>query len=385
MKHHSTIPIPLLTALSGCLFGLVWQEYSAIKDPLILLALFAASLPLSIHAYFSHKNELRISSTFFLCMLGAACLYQTPHYALEQLVEKYKGQPITLCGTIQDVREEHYTKTVTLHSVEIQKHGKSEKPCWFTKALVQIPRSNPTPSGARMFISHQYISAHPETLAFYQLKEHLLGCYFPQKNDVTLGNTPLPSSQNPTTPQKESPAPTGWTYFQKERLNRSINDVFSLATQNMIKSVFIGDSQVLNSETRSLFERWGISHYLARSGLHLILLATLLIFILNACGLPFFATRGAALAFSIMYHVLTTPSTSFMRAFSMNIMIGAALLLGTTPTMLHLFSVVTLMTLLANPFTLFSLDFQLSFGISGALILLFSIVKKTEKNISKTH
>lgn len=365
MNKRPNVPIPLLAAILGCFTGIAWQEYSAIKDPFVLLALLILSLPLALHAYASRKKlNLRIM-TVFLCMLGTSCVYQLPRYALTQLTKKHSGKAVTLCGTIQDVREEGLQKIVTLENIEL-KTPASEKPAWFNKAIVYVPKKINTPLNGHLSLANTFIKMPTETLLPYHLKQHLLGFFFWKKESISITESPI--------------AGGSWIENQKAHLNRSIIDVFSPTTQNMVKSIFLGDSQALTSETRSLFEQWGISHYLARSGLHLVLLAAVIIFILQACQLPIFVTRGATLALSILYHLLTSPSTSFLRAFMMNIMIGTSLFLGTTPTMLHLFSVVTLTTILNNPFTALNLDFQLSFGISGALIFMFNIVQKIETN-----
>ena len=366
MKSRPNLPIPLLAAVFGCLAGIVWQEYSTIQNPFVLLLLFFASLPLAVHAYkLRNKKQLR-TVTVFLCMLGSACVYQFPQYAFIKITEKYAGQPITLHGTIQEMREENREKIITLGEITIETSQGSEKPAWFTKAIVRTASDCAATISGSMHLKNIYIKLPEGTIRKYHLKEHLLGFYFPKKEMVSVTQPP----ENALT----------WVEKQKTRLNCAISDVFSPATQNMVKSVFLGQSQALTSEIRSLFERWGISHYLARSGLHLVLLASVMILILQALMLPVFVTRGATLALSILYHLMTAPSTSFMRAFMMNMMIGASLFLGTTPTILHLFSIVTLITILTNPFTPLNLDFQLSFGISGALIFMFNIVQKIENN-----
>lgn len=364
MNKQTRLPLPILGAVFGCLTGIVWQEYSIIKNPWILLAIFMLSLPLALYAY-KMKNQKQLRSiTFFLCMIGSACTYELPQHALRTIAEKYHNIPTTIHGIIQDVREERGNKIITLGEITIETQNVTRAPFWFTRAIVTTSAFAQTPIGGIMHLSNMYIKPPAETLRPYHLKEHLLGFFFPKKESLLVSDAGENSQS--------------WIEKQKARLNRSIIDVFSLATRNMVKSIFIGQSQALTSETRSLFEQWGISHYLARSGLHLVLLATLIIFLLQACHLPIFITRGVALVLSVLYHLVTTPSTSFLRAFMMNMSIGAALFLGTTPTVLHLFSVVTLATILTNPFTIFNLDFQLSFGISGALIFMFNVIRKIE-------
>lgn len=368
MTARTTLPVPLLGAMLGCLLGVVWQEHSCIQSMTALIALLLASLPLAFHAYIvGTKNHLTLT-TILVCMMGSACMYQLPQAILRQLVETYGNHPVTLSGRIHEIRDDKHSKALVLEEIELETSGERCKPTWFTHAIVHVPPSVAAPLNGILHASHIFIKHPPENLKLFHLKQHLLGFFFAKKECITV-----------TPPAEKS---SSWLEKQKERLNRSINDVFSPPTRDMVKSVFMGDSQALTNEIRVLFEQWGISHFLARSGLHLVLLATLIMVLLQICGLPILVTRGATLGFSIVYHMLTAPSTSFLRAFMMNSMIGAAVFLGTTPTILHLFSIVTIITILSNPFTPLNLDFQLSFGISGALIFMFTLVQKID---SKNH
>jgi competence protein ComEC len=148
----------------------------------------------------------------------------------------------------------------------------------------------------------------------------------------------------------------------------------SRQAQSLIKSIFLGQGEFLPSKTRDLFERWGISHFLARSGIHLIVFAAVLLWLLQYCLVPVRFSRAASAFVVILYYGISSPSISFLRAFSMNMLLAVAIFFGESAQLLHLFSLITLAALYTNPFWAYGLDFQLSFGISGALIFIFTLM-----------
>lgn len=362
MKARSYTPATLLPAIAGCFLGIFWQTHSNIQDPVILVFLLCSLLPLVVHAYLSKDLRIKQTLALFMCMLSAATLYQLPIFTLNTLHTNYKNVPFTLRGTTQDVRTEGNTTIVSLNNTSLTDDQKKFSVPWFSRAQIHLTHMKNINPKSNLVIKNIFVKPLSDDLKKYQLKEHLMGFFFPKAAALTYD-------------QKAQQSPS-WFDKQKERLESILAHSFSQTTSMLAKSIFLGQSQSLDSKTRTLFEQWGVSHYLARSGLHLVVLAALIIWLLSFCPLPLFVTRCIALAIIILYHMLTAPSVSFLRAFMMNLAFGGSFLLGTTPNALHIFSVVTLITVLANPFVVFHADFQLSFGISGALIFVFNQMQR---------
>lgn len=122
-----------------------------------------------------------------------------------------------------------------------------------------------------------------------------------------------------------------------------------------------------SSDIRRLHVNWGIVHYLARSGLHVILLAASWSYLLRFIPLNFFLKQFILLLLVLLYHLLTFPSISFLRALITFILYKLCIIQNLSFQPLHILSLTTLGVLIVNPLQLFFLDFQLSFGLTFAL------------------
>jgi len=143
-------------------------------------------------------------------------------------------------------------------------------------------------------------------------------------------------------------------------------------THTLYLSIFCGKK--IKSETttkmKRLFQYWGISHHLARSGLHLILLIGLLT-LLFSC-IPFSARRKQIIIVGMLfvYYSITYSSIAFVRAFGMYLLYFTCKQMSLPSKPIHILLTTALFILIINPHHLFFLDFQLSF-IATLLILWF--------------
>ena len=118
------------------------------------------------------------------------------------------------------------------------------------------------------------------------------------------------------------------------------------------------------------FTRWGLTHYLARSGLHISILISLWLSALTL--LPFGASLKALILGTILvlYDHLSWCSISFNRALWLWFLyIGSWLTQAQATPFVGLCNVL-LILLLHNPWYAFCLDFQLSFFLTAVLMLL---------------
>ena len=135
-------------------------------------------------------------------------------------------------------------------------------------------------------------------------------------------------------------------------------------------SIFLGNKNVpLITEIKEEFNRWGVSHYLARSGLHISSIISIWKILLNNIPINFIFKSTFLILVILLYTILSWGSLSFYRSLLIFLLLEIGLILKKQTSPLHIFLLITFLTLCHNPILLFFLDFQLSFGITAILFL----------------
>lgn len=152
----------------------------------------------------------------------------------------------------------------------------------------------------------------------------------------------------------------------------------------LFSSIFLGNTkncdQKAMNEYRDLFQLWGLSHYLARAGLHMLIIIFLWSTLTSILRINFHLQQSILLTLIIIYYFLSWASIPFLRSLSMFILYKVCVLLNLQINSLHLLNIACFLMLALSPFQLFSLDFQLSFGLTYALILLSNSKQKNKTN-----
>lgn len=120
-------------------------------------------------------------------------------------------------------------------------------------------------------------------------------------------------------------------------------------------------------QLKDAFNRWGIMHYLARSGLHITLFVFLWNYVLQLCRFSLRTRRWLIIPTVTVYALLTPISTSFLRGLLICGLTLGAYFVRRPYVMKHLLCLAAFGILLYSPLQLFFLDFQLSFGLTYAL------------------
>ncbi|WML45372.1 DNA internalization-related competence protein ComEC/Rec2 [Neobacillus sp. PS3-40] len=151
-------------------------------------------------------------------------------------------------------------------------------------------------------------------------------------------------------------------------------------------ALLFGDRSLMDPEVLSDYQRVGIIHLLAISGLHVSLLIGMLYYM----GLRVGATREFMINFILMilpvYAILTGGSPSVIRAVLMIFLVMATMkwkiVLKLNP--LDAISLAFSIFLFFDPLVLFDVGFQLSFSVSFAIILSApSILQRYQNSLSK--
>ena len=161
----------------------------------------------------------------------------------------------------------------------------------------------------------------------------------------------------------------------RSRFAGLIEESAQARVQGVLKALIIGDRSQISDETRQIFNRAGVGHLLAISGLHVGIVATVA-FGFFRCLLarfkPFlwraWTRKGAALVSLLpvfCYGIIAGFSPSTQRAVIMVSVFLLTFLFERDQDPLNTLSLAALVILIADPPSLFSISFQLSFAAAG--------------------
>ncbi|MDE6918407.1 MAG: ComEC family competence protein, partial [Lachnospiraceae bacterium] len=136
---------------------------------------------------------------------------------------------------------------------------------------------------------------------------------------------------------------------------------------SIMKAVLLGSKSELDAQSRQLFQKSGIAHILAISGLHITMLGMGLYKLLGRSGIPQAVCAVVSVGLMIAYGDMVGMSSSAYRAVFMFGMQLAARMLRRTYDMLTALALAAMLILLEQPLYLYHAGFLLSFGaILGA-------------------
>ena len=156
-------------------------------------------------------------------------------------------------------------------------------------------------------------------------------------------------------------------YFQGiYRLKRQAAEILERICEKedlgIFQSVVLGDKSSLEEDTRKLYQKNGISHLLAVSGLHISMISLAVYGLFRKLGLSIGQAGMGAGFLTISYGILSGGSASAVRAVVMICLRLTADRFGRTYDLLSAMAVAALMLLVKSPLLLFQASFQLSFG-----------------------
>lgn len=162
-----------------------------------------------------------------------------------------------------------------------------------------------------------------------------------------------------------------WISSYRDSLSKSLAKKISPQQFQLFESIFLGKNNKQSEdmkEVKNLCLHWGISHYLARSGLHLLLFIFLWNFLLSLVPIHIFYKNSILLIICFLYAAFSYSSISFYRALLMILVSKSCNIFLVRISSMQTFLLVTCFLLIYNPFYLFFLDFQLSFLLTFAII-----------------
>ena len=187
--------------------------------------------------------------------------------------------------------------------------------------------------------------------------------------------------------------PEVWISPARKTVASLIDEVSHGDAAAILKALLLGDRGSVSDTLSEDFQRTGLGHLLAISGLHVGLTATVVFFIFSRCfgyvpGLLRRAwTKKAAVVPALLavwcYGMLAGMSPSTQRAVIMVTVFLATFLLERPHDTLNSVAVAALAILIIQPPALFAVSFQLSFMSVVAIVLGLSLIPKHDPSSSQ--
>ena len=146
------------------------------------------------------------------------------------------------------------------------------------------------------------------------------------------------------------------------RSNQIIRSVMGEQYGSVLSSMLLGKKNMIDPEIKELYQKNGVAHLLAISGLHLSLLAEGLSYLLKRSKCPFLIRHSVTMLFLTGYLVLTGFQIALLRAFIMFIIKTLAALTGRCYDALTGLLLSAVIILAAEPFYIWDVSFQLTFS-----------------------
>ncbi|WP_047981439.1 DNA internalization-related competence protein ComEC/Rec2 [Ornithinibacillus contaminans] len=159
-------------------------------------------------------------------------------------------------------------------------------------------------------------------------------------------------------------------YSLREKLMTYVSTHYSDSTSSWLNALVLGDDGGIPIDTEELFQRWGLSHLLAISGLHIGLVVGFVYFIFLRMGV---VTREKSMwimmVFLPIYAVLAGGEPSIWRASLMVLLVICVQKLKLTISITDVISIIFLCLLVVDGYIIYHVGFQLSFLVSFGIIL----------------
>ena len=175
-----------------------------------------------------------------------------------------------------------------------------------------------------------------------------------------------------------------WCRRIRSRLDSIYEEILPKKHAGIVSAILLGDKAELDADTKSLYQKNGIAHILAISGLHVSLLGMGLFALIRKCGSPLIPAAAATMLILVFYGCLTEFSVSTQRAVGMLVIAMFARILGRTYDSRSACALCGLVILFVNPLQLYQAGFQLSFAAAFGISYFGRELEQMKLNKGKT-
>ena len=168
-------------------------------------------------------------------------------------------------------------------------------------------------------------------------------------------------------------------YQLRRKAGSKVDTLLPEQEASVMKTMLLGEKGILDEEIKGLYQRNGIAHILAISGLHISMIGMGLYQLLRRAGLKINLSAILASMVIVLYGMMTGFAVSAIRAIAMFLLQMLAQILGRTYDRITALAVAAVLVLVEQPLYLFHSGFQFSFlcvlGISLILPVLGNVRK----------
>ena len=176
----------------------------------------------------------------------------------------------------------------------------------------------------------------------------------------------------------------GKTQIIKEKLfclrQNLVEILYRLAGEKhggILCAILLGDQKFVDPDQKEYYQKSGIGHLLAISGLHISFLGMGLLKLLRKLGLPIWVAAGVSSVILGFYAVMTGAGISVIRAYIMFVVRMGAMILGREYDGLTALAFSALYLMVKNPLNITQPAFLLSFGAVGAIYGIYPIIEES--------
>lgn len=164
-------------------------------------------------------------------------------------------------------------------------------------------------------------------------------------------------------------------------VRRYISDVykklFSEAEASLANAMVLGEKSMLDQDIKALYQRNGIAHLIAISGLHVAMIGGTIYHLLRKLLGGYFVSALIGMLFILLYGFMTGLSGATVRAITMLIMMIGAEMFGRCYDAMTAIFVALFIMLIANPFQIGQAGFWLSFGAVVGIVWVAPILQQS--------
>lgn len=152
---------------------------------------------------------------------------------------------------------------------------------------------------------------------------------------------------------------------------------------NIMSAILLGDKSELDTELKELYQKNGIGHILAISGLHMTFIGIGFYQFLRRRGFSFASAGTIGIIFLISYTMMIGNGVASMRALIMFMVRIGADITGRVYDMLTALALAAIIILMWRPMYLYDAGFLLSFGAILGVLLIYPLLQCQEQSDRK--
>ena len=170
-------------------------------------------------------------------------------------------------------------------------------------------------------------------------------------------------------------------YRIRRRMEMVLDEYMQEKDASIIKAMLLGNKSQIDKDSKQLYQKSGIAHILAISGLHISLIGMGIYKLLRKIKIPVTISAVISVAFMLVYGDMAGMSSSAYRAILMFAIKLGAVVLRRTYDMMTALSIAAVGILAEQPLYLYNAGFLLSFGAIIGISCILEVIKTDKKQM----